>query len=146
MQAIARVNRVFPEKEGGLIVDYVGIAGALKQAMQDYTQRDRQKFGDPDINKTARLKFQEKLEICRDLMHGFDYNGFFEGSDPERAQIIKNGVNFMLAPDKADSMKDFMKESQLLHNALTLCRSLITQQEKQEVAFMDAVRVLLSRL
>ena len=114
--------------------------------MQDYTQRDRQQFGDPDINKTARLKFQEKLEICRDLMHGFDYSGFFEGSDPERAQIIKNGVNFMLAPDKSDSMKDFMKESQLLHNAMTLCRSLITQQEKQEVAFMDAVRVLLSRL
>ena len=45
MQAIARVNRVFPEKEGSLIVDYVGIAGALKQAMQDYTQRDRQQFG-----------------------------------------------------------------------------------------------------
>ena len=146
MQAIARVNRVFPEKEGGLIVDYVGIAGALKQAMQDYTQRDRQQFGDPDINKTARLKFQEKLEICRDLMYGFDYSGFFEGSDPERAQLIKSGVNFMLAPDKADCMKDFMKESQLLHNALTLCRSLISQQEKQEVAFMDAVRVLLSRL
>ena len=79
-------------------------------------------------------------------MHGFDYSGFFEGSDPVRAQIIKSGVNFMLAPDRADSMKDFMKESQLLHNALTLCRSLITQQEKQEVAFMDAVRVLLSRL
>ena len=146
MQAIARVNRVFPEKEGGLIVDYVGIAGALKQAMQDYTQRDRQQFGDPDINKTARLKFQEKLEICRDLMHGFDYSGFFEGSDPERARLIKSGVNFMLTPAKADCMKDFMKESQLLHNALTLCRSLISQQEKQEVAFMDAVRVLLSRL
>ena len=146
MQAIARVNRVFPEKEGGLIVDYVGIAGALKQAMQDYTQRDRQQFGDPDINKTARLKFQEKLEICRDLLYGFDYSGFYHGTDPERAQLIKGGVNFMLAPGRAEQMKNFMKESQLLHNALTLCRSLITQQEKQEVAFMDAVRVLLSRL
>ena len=146
MQAIARVNRVFPEKEGGLIVDYVGIAGALRQAMQDYTQRDRQQFGDPDINKTARLKFQEKLEICRDLMHGFDYSGFFDGSDPDRAKIIKGGVNFMLAPEKADALKDYLRESQLLHNALTLCRSLISQQEKQEVAFMDAVRVLLSRL
>ena len=62
MQAIARVNRVFPEKEGGLIVDYVGIAQALKQAMQDYTNRDRKQFGDPDINKTAKVKFQEKLE------------------------------------------------------------------------------------
>ena len=146
MQAIARVNRVFPGKEGGLIVDYVGIAGALKQAMQDYTQRDRQQFGDPDINKTARVKFQEKLEICRDLLYGFDYSGFYHGTDPERAQLIKGGVNFMLAPGRAEQMKDFMKESQLLHNALTLCRSLADVQEKQEVAFMDAVRVLLSRL
>ena len=145
MQAIARVNRVFPEKEGGLIVDYVGIAQALKQAMQDYTSRDRQQFGDPDINKTAKLKFQEKLELCRDLLHGFDYEGFYEGTDPERAQLIKGGVNFLLATDKQERMKDFMKESQLLHNALTLCRSLVGQRDKQEVAFMDAVRVLLTR-
>ena len=145
MQAIARVNRVFPEKEGGLIVDYVGIAQALKQAMQDYTNRDRKQFGDPDINKTAKVKFQEKLEICRDLLHGFDYEGFYEGSDPERAKLIKGGVNFLLAPDKQDKLKDYIKESQLLHNALTLCRSLIPQREKQEVAFMDAVRVLLTR-
>ena len=53
MQAIARVNRVFPGKEGGLIVDYVGIAQALKSAMQQYTNRDRRRFGDPDIAKTA---------------------------------------------------------------------------------------------
>ena len=145
MQAIARVNRVFPEKEGGLIVDYVGIAQALKQAMQDYTNRDRKQFGDPDINKTAKVKFQEKLEICRDLMHGFDYEGFYEGSDPDRAKLIKGGVNFLLAPDKQERLKDYIKESQLLHNALTLCRSLISQREKQEVAFMDAVRVLLIR-
>ena len=146
MQAIARVNRVFPEKEGGLIVDYVGIAGALKQAMKDYTNRDRKQFGDPDINKTALVKFQEKLEICRDLLHGFNYQGFFDGSDPERAQIIKGGVNFLLKPDKEERLKNYMKESQLLHNALTLCRSLVEQQVKQEVAFMDAVRVLLARL
>ena len=145
MQAIARVNRVFPEKEGGLIVDYVGIAQALKKAMQDYTNRDRKQFGDPDINKTARVKFQEKLEICRDLLHGFDYEGFYEGSDPDRAKLIKGGVNFLLAPDKQERLKNFINESQLLHNALTLCRSLIAQREKQEVAFMDAVRVLLTR-
>jgi type I restriction enzyme R subunit len=145
MQAIARVNRVFPEKECGLIVDYVGIAQALKQAMQDYTNRDKKQFGDPDIQKTAKVKFQEKLEICRDLLHGFDYTGFYDGSDAERARIIKGGVNFLLAPDKAERLKDYIKESQLLHNALTLCRSLITQHEKQEVALMDAVRVLLLR-
>ena len=146
MQAIARVNRVFPEKEGGLIVDYVGIAQALKQAMQDYTNRDKKQFGDPDICKTALLKFQEKLEICRDLMHGFDYEGWYEGTDSERSLLIKGGVNFMLAPSKEETRKNFINESQLLHNALTLCKSLVAQRVKQEVAFMDAVRVLLTRL
>ena len=146
MQAIARVNRVFPEKEGGLIVDYVGIAQALKKAMQDYTSRDRQQFGDPDISKTALVKFQEKLEICRDLLHGFDYEGWYEGSDPERSHLIKGGVNFMLEAQKQERQKDFIKESQLLHNAQTLCKSLISQRVKQEVAFIDAVRVMLLRL
>ncbi|MCK8623543.1 type I restriction endonuclease subunit R [Prevotella sp. E13-27] len=145
MQAIARVNRVFPDKEGGLIVDYVGIAQALRQAMNDYTSRDKKQFGDPDIQKTAKVKFQEKLEICRDLLYGFDYTGFYDGSDPERARIIKGGLNFLLAPDKADKQKDYIKESQLLHNALTLCRSLITPREKQEETLMNAVRVLLQR-
>lgn len=71
MQAIARVNRVFPGKEGGLIVDYVGIAQALKSAMQQYTNRDRRRFGDPDIAKTARLKWKEEMEICRDQASWF---------------------------------------------------------------------------
>ncbi len=145
MQAIARVNRVFPEKEGGLVVDYVGIARALKQAMHDYTGRDRQQFGDPDIQKTAKVKFQEKLEVCRDQLHGYDYGGFYEGSDAERAQIIKGGVNFLADPGKTEEKKTFVNESQLLHNALTLCRSLVAQREKQEVAFIDAVRVMLLR-
>ena len=146
MQAIARVNRVFPEKEGGLIVDYVGIAGALKQAMQDYTRRDQQQFGDPDIQKTAKVKFQEKLEICRDLLHGFDYKPFFEGTNAQRAKLITGGVNFLLEPRNESVLKDYLRESALLHNAETLCRSLLTRQEKLEVAFMDAVRIMLSRL
>ena len=146
MQAIARVNRAFPEKEGGLIVDYVGIAGALKQAMHDYTSRDRKQFGDPDIMKTALVKFQEKLEICRGLLHGIDYNAWYDGSNPERSELIKGGVNFMLAVKEQDRKKNYIKESQLLHNALTLCKSLVSVRERQEVAFMDALRVLLMRL
>ena len=146
MQAIARVNRVFPEKEGGLIVDYVGIASALKQAMQDYTNRDRKHFGDPDIAKTALVRFQEKLEICRDQLHGFDYEVWYEGSDPERSRLITAGVNFMLERDKEERRKRFVDESQLLHNAQTLCKSMISDHDKREVAFMDAVRVMLVRL
>ena len=146
MQAIARVNRVFPEKEGGLVVDYVGIAGALKQAMQDYTSRDKKQFGDPDIGKTALVKFQEKLEICRDLLHGFDYSRWYEGTDPERSKLITSGVNYMLEGDKQERRKSFITESQLLHNAQTLCKSLISDHDKLEVTFMDAVRVMLLRL
>lgn len=146
MQAIARVNRVFPEKEGGLIVDYVGIAQALKQAMQDYTSRDKLRFGDPDISKTACVKFQEKLEICRDLLHGYDYQKFFEGSNPERADVITGGVNFLLSPKNELQLKNFKVESQLLHNAETLCRSLLSKENKIEAAYMDAVRVMIVRL
>ncbi len=146
MQAIARVNRVFPGKEGGLVVDYVGIASPLKQAMQDYTQRDQKAFGDPNIARTAKVTFQEKLEICRDLMHGFDYTPFLDGTNEMRAKTINEGVNFLLEPQNEKRLQDFIKESQLLHNALTLCRSLIDERKKQEVAFMDAVRVMLSRL
>ena len=145
MQAIARVNRVFPEKEGGLIIDYVGIASALKQAMQDYTNRDRQRFGNPDIREAALNKFKEKLEICQDLMHGYDYQRFINGTDAERGTIITGGVNFMLSPNMEQKRKDFLKESQLLHNAMTLCRSLLVSEQKREVAFMDAVRTLLVR-
>ena len=146
MQAIARVNRVFPEKEGGLVVDYVGIASALKKAMQDYTNRDKKHFGDPDIAKTALVRFKEKLEICRDLLHGFDYKVWYDGSDSERSRLITAGVNFMLERDKNERRKSFIENSQLLHNAQTLCKSLVSDHNKREVTFMDAVRVMLVRL
>jgi type I restriction enzyme R subunit len=81
LQAIARVNRVYVEKEGGLVVDYVGITAALKQAMKEYTSEDQDNFGDNDIGESALPKFREKLEICRDLLHGLDYGTFFGSGD-----------------------------------------------------------------
>ena len=81
MQAIARVNRVFQDKEGGLIVDYVGIASAMKQAMNDYTARDKKNYGDTDIAKVAILSSSKRLSICRDLFHGYDYSKFTNGTD-----------------------------------------------------------------
>ena len=146
MQAIARVNRVFPEKAGGLIVDYVGIAAALKEAMKQYTKRDRDKYGDNDIKKQAYTKFREYLEICRGLLHGFDYSRFHHGTASERAQIIKGGVNFFMAPDKADDSKEYIKNASLLKQSVTLCRSLLTEEERFEISFMEAVRTLLIRL
>lgn len=143
MQAIARVNRVFPEKEGGLVVDYIGIAQALKRAMKQYTDRDKKQFGDPDIAKTALLTFKEKYEICEDCLHGFDYSAFPNGSDAKKAELIKGAVNFLCALNKQEQRADFMKNCALMHNAVTLCRSLLSDEQLQYVAFFDAVRVLL---
>ena len=146
MQAIARVNRVFPGKEGGLIVDYVGIAQALKSAMQQYTNRDRRRFGDPDIAKTALVKWKEEMEICRDQLHGFDYSGFFEQDNTKRAFAITSGANFLSSPAMIQRKKNFMEHSNLLHNATTLCRSLLNEQQKAEVCYMDALRVMMLKL
>lgn len=146
MQAIARVNRVFPGKEGGLIVDYVGIAQALKSAMQQYTNRDRHRFGDPDIAKTALLKWREEMEVCRDQLHGFDYTGFFAQDNTKRAAAITAGANYLSASALLQKKKDFMEHSALLHNATTLCRSLLDERQKTEVCYMDALRVMMLKL
>ena len=146
MQAIARVNRVFEDKEGGLIVDYVGIATALKAAMKEYTSRDQKKYGDTDVAKVAYPKFQEKLDICRDLIHGFDYSGFKSDSDLERARTISGAVNFMVAPNNNETKDIFLKESLMCHQALQLCSSVASLDERLEAAFFEAVRVLINRL
>lgn len=146
MQAIARVNRVFKDKEGGLIIDYIGIASALKQAMNDYTVRDKDRYGDPNIEKIAYPKFLEKLEICRDLFHGYDYSKFIKGSDLERSKTITGGVNFIVDPKKKEDQETFAKEGLLLKNALSLCSSLAKEKERIEAAFFESVRVLVMRL
>ena len=145
MQAIARVNRVFEDKEGGLIVDYVGIASALKQAMNDYTVRDRENYGDPNIETSAYPKFLEKLEVCRDIMHGFDYSRFNSGTDLERGRLISGGMNFLIGVENEKLKERFIKEALLLHQALSLCSSLVERDYRIEAAFFEAVRVLVVR-
>ena len=146
MQAIARVNRVFGDKEGGLVVDYVGIAAALKQAMNDYTARDKKNYGDTDVAKVAYPKFLEKLSVCRDLFHGYDYSKFMNGTDLERSKAISGAVNFIMAVDKADDREVFLKEGLLLKQALSLCASLAERDLRVEAAFFESVRVLVTRL
>lgn len=146
MQAIARVNRVFKDKEGGLVVDYVGIASALKQAMNDYTVRDKKNYGDTDIAKVAYPKFQEKLSVCRDLFYGYDYSKFMNGSDLERAKCISGAVNFIVDIKKDAQKEAFLKESYLLKQALSLCSSLVGEDERFEAAFFESIRVLVNRL
>ena len=146
MQAIARVNRVFRDKEGGLVVDYVGIATALKQAMNDYTSRDKKNYGDTDVAKVAYPKFMEKLAVCRDKFHGYDYSKFKSGTDLERAKAISGAVNFIIGREKVDDKDSFVKEALMLHQALSLCSSLVDEDNRFEAAFFEAVRVLVIRL
>ena len=146
MQAIARVNRVFKDKEGGLVVDYVGIATALKQAMNDYTTRDKKNYGDTDVAKVAYPKFLEKLSVCQDIFHGFDYKKFITGTDLERAKTISGAVNFIIDREKTEDKDRFTKEALLLHQALSLCSSLVDEEKRFEAAFFEAVRVTVVRI
>ena len=146
MQAIARVNRVFKGKEGGLIVDYIGIASALRQAMSEYTERDNKNYGEMDVEKVAYPKFQEKLEICRDLFHGYDYSKFFGESNLERSNVISGGMNFFEHPLMKNEKKEYIKQSLMLKQALSLCRSVAKEKERFEAAFFEAVRSVLVKL
>ena len=145
MQAIARVNRVFPGKAGGLVVDYVGIVSALKQAMNEYTERDKKKYGDTDIRKQAYPIFQEKLEVCGDLFHGFDYS---EVRNPkaDTSELICDGLNFILEVKNGELKNTFLKEAMLLKDALSLCASIATKEERDDASFFEAVRVMVVKI
>ena len=146
MQAIARVNRVWKDKEGGLVVDYVGIASALKQAMNDYTVRDQSNYGDMDIAKVAYPKFKEKLQICEEIFHTYDYSLFITGNDLQRARAITGAVNFIVDKDMNDEREAFLREALLMKQALSLCSSLAQEDERFEAAFFETVRVAVQRI
>lgn len=147
MQAIACVNRVCKGKEGGLVVDYIGIARALKQAMKDYTNRDQSNYGNMDVAATAYPKFLEKLDVCRDLLYGFDYHeDIFSGNRGRLADAIAEGTDWLLAPERSDDMEDFLKQCQLMNQALSLCKSLVSEEDQHEAAYLSVLRVQVLRL
>ena len=147
MQAIARVNRVYKDKEGGLVVDYVGIANDLKRAMKDYTKRDQKKYGDMDIGKTAYPKFLEKLAVCRDKMFGYDYSEFMvSDSAARRSELITGGVNHILAPGDEDVARDFVEQAGVMLKAYGLSKSRATDAQRIEAGYFQVVRELILQL
>src|SRR5690606_16623916 len=95
MQAIARVNRVYPGKEGGLVVDYLGVAAALREALNTYTQSGGE--GAPTLDQTeAVAQMKAKFEIVHDLFHGFDYMRYFSAETGEQLQIILDAQEHIL--------------------------------------------------
>ena len=147
MQAIARVNRVYKDKEGGLVVDYIGIATALKQAMKDYTRRDQKNFGEMDIQKTAYPNFQEKLQVCKELLHGFDYSIFANpnATSKQRADAIRDGANFVFGFEEGEQ-KLFIREATYMRQFRSLCQSVLNESERLESAFIEAIRVSITRV
>lgn len=142
MQAIARVNRVYKDKEAGLIVDYIGMAAELKSALKQYTKRDQDKV--PDLGVAYSIAMA-KLETLRDMLYGFDYSIFFGDSNTKRLKCIADAVDFALGFEK-DEIKDFIKEATALSQAETLCRSLMTEQDKKEIEFFKCVKAGLCKV
>lgn len=147
MQAIARVNRVCRGKEGGLVVDYIGIARALKQAMKDYTKRDQGNYGNMDVAATAYPKLLEKLDVCRDLLYGFNYGKLiFTDKKTQLAAAIAEGADWLLDPMRREDREEFLKQCQLMNQALSLCKSLVSQEDQHEAAYLSVLRVQVLRL
>ncbi len=137
MQAIARVNRVFKDKPGGLIVDYLGLADRLKEALAAYTERDRTQAGIPQ--ELAVHLFQEKYEVTKTLFHGFDYSPFWTGTPQQRLSTISWGMNHILT--LPDGKKRFMHVVLELSRTFVLCvTSDLALTLRDEIAYFQAVR------
>ncbi|MFA5561364.1 MAG: DUF3387 domain-containing protein [Eubacteriales bacterium] len=93
-----------------------------------------------DIAKTAYPKFIEKLQVCKDLLHGFNFRSFFSDSPLEMAKCISGGANFVLDANKKGLKENYLREAMLLKQAHSLCSSMSTEQERHEAAFFEAVR------
>jgi len=145
MQAIARVNRVFKDKPGGLVVDYIGIANELKNALKTYT--DSKGKGRPTLdNHEAFSIMLEKLEIIQAMLDGFDY-GDFEQNALKLLPGVMNHILSLESPQgKLDGKKRFFDVMAPLTKAYTLCSTLDEAAEyKKEIAFFSAVKAALSK-
>jgi type I restriction enzyme R subunit len=142
MQAIARVNRVFRDKPGGLIVDYLGIAESLKHALADYTEGDRGETGIPEEDVVALML--EKYDIVQAMFHGFDTSKFFQGTPEERLAAIAEGMEHILSLE--DGKNRYVQVVTELSSAYAIVVTHEKAQEiREEIAFYQAVRSGLSK-
>lgn len=144
MQAIARVNRVFKDKSGGVVVDYIGILESLKKALKQYTDSDR---GNTGIDSSQAIAvMQEKLELLREIMYRYDYSEFLEGTSRGRMNAVVGGMNFILGLNE-DAQKDFKLLCVELAKAHSLCAATNEGREVAvEVSYFKAVKASLMKL
>ncbi len=152
MQAIARVNRVFTGKPAGLVVDYIGLAADLKQALAHYSQGDQAQTGVDE--REAVLAFLNALDVARGLFHGFDYSRVLGGTAADRIEILPAAANHVLYQSRADGQEDhkdfgkrFLDAVAALARAFKLAAgSSEAKEHSEEVAFFLAVRSALQKL
>lgn len=144
MQAIARVNRVFKDKQGGLVVDYIGIGNELKSAMKEYTQSKGR--GRPTVDAhEAYSVLMEKMDVLRAMLHGFDYSGFLTGGHRTLAGAA-NHVLGLQTGEARDGKKRFADTALAMSQAFTLCCTLDEAKAvREEVAFFQGVKVILTK-
>lgn len=141
MQAIARVNRVFKDKPGGLVVDYLGLAENLKRALADYTEDDKKKTGVPI--EEAVDAFLKLLEVVRDLFHGVSYQGALKGSNQDRLRVMMKMMDHALEPSLRPRVID--QVAKLSKAAALATPHPEVMSVEDEVALFQAVRSLISK-
>lgn len=143
MQAIARVNRVYKDKAGGLIVDYLGIAADLKEALSFYS--DAGGKGDPAVvQDEAVIIMKEKLEVLDGIMHGYDYHKYFTSDTAEKLKIILESEDFILGIEQGEGKTRFIRAVSSLSQSFALAVPHPTAMENAPlVAYFQAVKARL---
>ncbi|MCO4291356.1 type I restriction endonuclease subunit R [Solitalea sp. MAHUQ-68] len=143
MQAIARVNRVYKDKPGGLIVDYLGIASDLKKALSFYSSAGGK--GDPTTAQEQAVQLMlEKLEVVSQLFHGFAYEEYFEADTSRKLSLILGAEDHILGLE--DGKKRYINEVTVLSKALAIAMPHEQAQDAvDEIAFFQAVKARLAK-
>lgn len=142
MQAIARVNRKYKDKQGGLIVDYLGLAPQLKEALSEYTETDRSETAIPQEQAVSIML--EKYEIVKGILHGYDYMEYFTAKASRRTQIIIELMNFIL--EQEDGKKRYRKAVTELSQAFSLSvPNLRAIQVRDEVGLFQEIKAVISK-
>ena len=141
MQAIARVNRVYKDKTGGLIVDYIGLKRWLLDALKTYTIRDQNKILDTEELVNVLL---DKIEIIDNIFNEFDYSNFKELDNTGKYQLIRDGANLILSTE--DTKRRYMKHSVDVKNLYTLCSGVINNLVKDKCLYILSVKSFISKI
>ena len=153
MQAITRVNRVFPGKVGGLIVDYIGIGNAIRTAMRDYTARDKQNINQMDVGAQAYNDFLDRLSVLRDFFKKepkLSKESIIKVVISENKTFISDlsfeAMDVLVAPTQSSEVREtYVKQCRIMERLLSICKSHVSYDDQHEAAFYSLVRSMVGK-